>query len=303
MKKTCNVCKIEYDESEFLKGRAQCKKCRSEIRNKKYEQKANEFKNLTGNKQCNICNDEKDIKLFKVGNNSCSDCLNNKRRERDSKLNDAVSQNKIECPDGYKFCKYCNVVRCLMEFRENRLKCKPCENKERVMYKKGLIDLQLKKYVLDDDLCKRLKASIRSRLRETLPSEYIKKMSKDDKFNYVEEHLGRDMKFVQEWLEFNYDEEMSNTNYGSYWNIDHVLPIKIFNFNIEQDIKNCMGWYNLMPIKVSQNCRKYTHVNTDILINHLNKLKEFCLMKNIELDIEYSNLCAKHLDAGNPLEL
>lgn len=64
-------------------------------------------------------------------------------------------------------------------------------------------------------------------------------------------------------LEKKFKAEMNWSNYGSYWEIDHKIPVVAFNFSNSEDIdfKKCWCLKNLQPLEVSINRSKYCRLN------------------------------------------
>lgn len=307
MSKVCSNCDLIFEESAFLSGRSICKSCRSIIQKDKYLSKSEEKKSLEGVKECYICKEEKDVKEFRTGSHYCIICHNQKRRDsRILKKQPDPEPSKIILPEGYQLCKVCNSVKKHDEFREKRLKCKKCENKERVAYRKGQIEKQPQANVEkeEDDFSKQLKAACRNRIRETIPKDISEKLTNENRFGYVYDFINCDMNFLKRWLQYNYISEMSDENYGTYWFMDHVIPIHTFKIkeNLETNKKNCYSWFNLSTLKAIDNNRKYIDINKNQLRTHKERLINFCALNGIEPEKEYLLLLAKYLDAGNPLE-
>jgi len=307
MSKTCSKCNLDFEFGSFLSGRNVCKTCRSVVRKEKYAILTDEKKNTTEEKECSVCGEFKDGKLFRIGSNLCSECYNKKRRETKALKNAPPPKfTEVVCPDGYKLCKDCFVVKKMDEFRDKRLKCKKCENKDRVAYKKGEIKKQPvpEVEVDEDDLSKKIKSSCRIRIRETIPKEIAQKLTEENRFGYLYDFLGCDMNFLKKWLRFSYTDGMTDENYGTYWFMDHVIPIHTFDIknNFEANKKNCYSWFNISPLLPKDNNHKFTEVNKIQLQIHLQRLDEFCSLNSAEKDENYVLLCAKYLDAGNPLE-
>lgn len=80
--------------------------------------------------------------------------------------------------------------------------------------------------------------------------EYIKKKKGTIKY------LGCSIEQIIKWLEFNFDENMTWENRGSYWHCDHTLPIKQFNMENEDEIMVCFNWKNIMPMYAPDNISK-----------------------------------------------
>lgn len=64
-------------------------------------------------------------------------------------------------------------------------------------------------------------------------------------------------------IEKQFTSEMSWGNYGSYWHIDHIIPIAAFNFEKPEDIdfKRCWSLDNLQPLEASKNMSKRDKVD------------------------------------------
>lgn len=45
------------------------------------------------------------------------------------------------------------------------------------------------------------------------------------------EYLGTEVSLFMKWLEWNFDEDMNWANHGTYWHIDHTMPINSFDLN------------------------------------------------------------------------
>ena len=301
--KTCIHCLKEFEESFFLKGRSVCVECRKIQGKNSYQKRRERIEQKTGTRICKDCNIEKDAKEFTNVVSSCNECQKEKRKINRDKNKEPKEYQKVKCPEGYKLCKECFIVKLEEEFRPKRNKCKKCCNKERVAYKKGEITKQPEvEKNEEDEFMKRIKASCRIRIRETLPKKELERVTTDNRFGYIYEYLGCQMTFLKKWFEFNYDEKMNEENYGSYWNIDHVIPIKTFDIinDLEKHKKSCYSWYNLSPFVSKENNSKSTNIDKTQLQTHLDKLTSFCEKEEIKIDTEYLQLCAKHLDAGNP---
>ena len=70
-------------------------------------------------------------------------------------------------------------------------------------------------------------------------------------FNY----LNYSAEDFRKYIESQFDEHMDWTNYGEYWEIDHIIPQVEFHFNSIQDkqYKICWSLLNLRPMLISSN--------------------------------------------------
>ena len=79
------------------------------------------------------------------------------------------------------------------------------------------------------------------------------------------EFVGCDMITFKRWIESQFDEHMTWDNMGTYWHIDHVKPCASFNFENEEDIKQCFLWSNLRPLEKRENMSKGDKVLPELI--------------------------------------
>jgi len=60
-------------------------------------------------------------------------------------------------------------------------------------------------------------------------------------------YLGCDIKQLKSWLIFQFDECMTMDNYGSYWSLDHILPLSLFDLTKIENQKIAFNWKNMQP--------------------------------------------------------
>jgi len=87
--------------------------------------------------------------------------------------------------------------------------------------------------------------------------------------------LGCDMEFFKKWIEFRFDENMNWDNLGSYWQIDHILPINKFDFKDEKNINICFHWTNLQPLTSSENRTKTDKIQLHFFMNNIVNINRF----------------------------
>jgi HNH endonuclease. len=63
---------------------------------------------------------------------------------------------------------------------------------------------------------------------------------------------------LKQHLEKQFTPAMSWDNYGTYWHVDHKIPIDVFNFDCPEDIdfKRCWELKNLQPLEKTLNLQK-----------------------------------------------
>ena len=80
-------------------------------------------------------------------------------------------------------------------------------------------------------------------------------------------------------------EEMSWDNYGTFWNIDHLIPLKTFDLTKEVEAKKAFNWKNTWAMKSNENFIKKNNIIHEKLKKHAIILKNFAKINNIELEI------------------
>lgn len=84
---------------------------------------------------------------------------------------------------------------------------------------------------------------------------------------------------LKEHLESQFDDNMNWDNYGSYWEIDHIIPQNQFKFNNSEDkeFQICWSLANLRPLSISENRSRpkngsdLTKEQINNIINNYNK--------------------------------
>lgn len=286
--KSCSICNVEKDLSNFKPQSRQCRDCKNQKRCEERKLKKEELNDKQSDtKTCTKCEKELSITMFKVNTAQCNDCINERRRElRASKK----PPKPVPINPDNKICKYCEKEQEPTNFRHNRLKCLDCERKDGREYRQSDYGKEKSKQWMDQnkDFAFKLRRNIGSRIN------YI--LKKNNKANFVEaiKYINCTIDYLKDWLKFCFTEDMTEDNYGSYWEVDHVIPIDKFKFENDEDIKLCFSWFNLMPLTENENGNKYKNINKEQINKHLQNLKDFGVNPQ-----EYIQLCATHLDAGN----
>lgn len=60
-------------------------------------------------------------------------------------------------------------------------------------------------------------------------------------------------------------EGMTMENFGSDWGLDHIVPVELFDFSNENDLKLCYNYNNIMPMFNSDNRLKGASVHFSLL--------------------------------------
>lgn len=87
------------------------------------------------------------------------------------------------------------------------------------------------------------------------------------------EHLGLTKTQFKDWLEFQFNKNMSWDNYGTYWEIDHMVPCASFDLTNPAEISKCFNWKNLRPLE----CKLNNSKNDKILVSEIELHKQIVI--------------------------
>ena len=74
-------------------------------------------------------------------------------------------------------------------------------------------------------------------------------------------YIGCDIPYLKEWFQFNFTTKMNWDNYGVYWSIDHVIPVKHFDLTNEDEANEGWNWRNLVPVSIKYNSQKKSTID------------------------------------------
>lgn len=117
------------------------------------------------------------------------------------------------------------------------------------------------------------KTNLNFRLTEIIRTKYHK-MIKGRNTSY-EEIIGCCPDTLKKWIEFQFDNKMNWDNMGSYWQIDHILPINKFTFDKDIEINICYNWTNLQPLNSVENRQKYNNIHLNYYMNTIINIHRF----------------------------
>jgi len=216
-------------------------------------------------KICDKCNCIKTIDKYRkytYKENSysitCKKCLNELDKKR------KINKRKQKLENSTHKCEKCNEEKSFIHFAKLKkfykkkicLSCYPSFLKEQ--------KTEWCKNERNNNLNYRLKKSIAARLRAVLNKE-------TSTMNYI----GCNIQFLREWFEFNFTDEMSWDNYGSFWSIDHIIPVSKFDLIDETQKNKCWNWTNLVPVQVNYNSSKRQNIDLNQVKNIIEKLEKF----------------------------
>lgn len=297
-------------------------------------------------KTCTKCCQMKHVSEFPVEKGKtiarCRICTNAqkaeyKRKKREEHYRQRIVKGEVILPNdpiNNHVCDYCHIEQPKALFRYNRRKCLECEKADGRAYRQSEIgkkkslawvrnnrermaELQAQWYQNNknkrnleynqryhSDPLFRFQRNCKSRIHSAFRDRKLNKSDKTIKYlNCTIPHLA-------EWFVFSFhDERMTIDNHGTYWHIDHVIPINKFDLTKTDDICLCFNWINLSPLEGSENISKHDTISIEQIKRHVQKLVDFLYNNNCDqtswiLLHSYISLCARHLImTGNSLEL
>jgi hypothetical protein len=150
--------------------------------------------------------------------------------------------------------------------------CKKCHNKR--VYKNKKSDKNYKKYrkkfnawrnkKRSEDPAFKIHENIRSRVY------YMIKQIKTYRTGSIENMFGCGRDHLIKHFESMFTAKMTWENYGSYWHVDHIIPISLFDLTDPEQCKTANHWTNLQPLEASKNIAKsntITQPQTSLMLN------------------------------------
>jgi hypothetical protein len=184
--------------------------------------------------RCKVCRSLVKQKLRRV-----CDLDENKLYNLRKKRREAYHQKKIKDPNINKKAYWKNPEN----FRKAALKTY-YTNKEKIVKQRNIY----RKTRESKDINFKLSNRLRSRLYIAIKKNYKTGSSVKD--------LGCNIEYLKIYLENKFDKNMSWDNYGSYWCIDHIIPLSLFNLNSKNCFLKACNYTNLQPKEKISNIKK-----------------------------------------------
>ena len=284
---------LELKEKEYYnknkeeinqKARERYQKQREQIKQQKEQQRLDLFNQ--GLKVCYVCKQTKHLDCFGKRSASvdgleptCIECRNKQSVERKA--------NRIIINEGFKTCSCCGKNLPITEFKivlscsdGHSGQCKTCEREKLKSYNNSLTpeqkeqkrqyhrDYSAKNKKQQQEYQKQYKLANAEKIKQADKERYRKnKLNKSMsswlrtvlKENKAERHwedlVPYNLQQVKEHLESQFTPEMSWDNYGTYWEIDRIIPQNLFHIETEndKDFQICWSLANLRPLEKSLN--------------------------------------------------
>jgi hypothetical protein len=195
-------------------------------------------------KTCSRCKENKDVSLFGKKSSWCKSCKCEYAKEYRLNNQELVRERNREWYEvkGRQHRK---------EYRQKRLEEERRYENER--------------YHNDPNF--RMRKILRTRLIKTIKGIKTSKSL----MSYVDVDI---LTFVK-WIEYQWHDNMSWDNYGSLWEVDHVIPCSSYDLTIEDNKKECFHWSNMRPLLKTQNMSKSNKIIEDVIKEHQKVVASF----------------------------
>lgn len=114
----------------------------------------------------------------------------------------------------------------------------------------------------------RLKSNIRTRVSSIFSTRGLKKRISAYKY------LGCSFEELFDYIEKQFDNKMNWSNYGSYWSIDHIIPLDLAEN--EEELYKLNHYINLRPITCIENISKGIKMRKKDVEVYKRALVEYC---------------------------
>ena len=276
----CSKCKRELDESCYTKNNSRkdglctyCKDCLREYNSKRKDRYP--IKENVQSKECSRCHEQKSISDFcldsfsKDGHaNVCKSCNNKIWREI---KRDKIINTKIEIKE--RECSRCHKIKPVSEFHKTTNSiyginswCKTCQSDYgRQYYKNTKQSRQLIRNQSAKEWREKQKDNALFKLNHCMSQGIYNALKENKAERHWETLVPYNLQQLKEHLESQFTPEMSWGNFGTYWEVDHIIPKRLFKFDTadDKDFKICWSLINLRPLSGEEN-RKRPRDGSDV---------------------------------------
>ena len=269
--KICSKCKKELEDFQFHKNKNNkdglqfyCKNCRA-LKQRKIEKQIRVELRNRNKKICLNCKQELDIFKFSKNKNKedgleiyCKSCkkiyhkkyyqINKSKQIRNSRnYYENNKEKKLRQNKNYYEKNIKKVKKYAKKWNEKNKKYKLEQNR---------IYRQNHKKERNESLKIRRQTDINFKIINNIRTRINRAIKNNQKKGYTIELLGCSIDFYKEFLLQKFTFEMSWENYGSVWEIDHIIPCASFDLTKEKNQFKCFNYINTQPLLCSENRSK-----------------------------------------------
>jgi hypothetical protein len=230
---------------------------------------------LVEDRQCRKCLETRKTEMFpyrwdttgtiKTYRFECKFCIRNRNTEYSIARREKLGPKKTPGPTprekiivDTKECRICKETKdaSMFPIRKDhavdglRNECLSCKYSSHNVYTK--------------DRCKKdSKFKLMRTIRARVNSAIFNKCTRSIKY------AGCDIVLFKKWIEFQFEPQMNWDNHGSYWHIDHVVPVSAFNITNRYEQFLCFNWKNTQPLVKEENISKSDKILGNHIINNI----------------------------------
>lgn len=217
-------------------------------------------------KQCSVCKQYKENLDFYAKQSACKECCKQRQREYNQQHRDYINQRQRKYNQQHQ-----EQARAYRELNKNNLNEKSrlyyTQNKDIILAQKASKKKQKAEY--DRQYYYTVKAPVRPVYKNLTPSQRYHENQLSNCFSsgirhalksskagrHWEDLVSYNLKQLKEHLESQFTSKMSWANFGSYWEIDHIIPQNLFSMQRieDKDFQICWSLANLRPLTIKEN--------------------------------------------------
>lgn len=260
--KTCKICKIEKDLKDFQKSAKlkdgldwNCKACRNR-RVLQYTMARIESSFVTENeRRCAECREILAAELFWKNNIKCPKCIKKKCGTEQYRESRARAHKRLSQDRNYKDIRNDRKRK----WRANR---SPEQRQKDYLY--GLHHSRRYSERRNQRIKERRAVDISFKITKILRTSFAMMVRKGYKQGSSLDLLGCSLPYFKKWIALQFQENMFWWNWGhgkGKWNLDHIIPISLFNLMDITEQKKCFHYTNFRPLWHTDNARKSDRIS------------------------------------------
>ena len=285
MLKTCRSCNKEKEITDFYEkkddGKRYCKSCCS-IKEKQAREKQYEI-------ICASCGEEtlcsKDIKGI------CTPCYRNIKMKQ-------IELREEKRKDSMINCNKCNIVKPASEYYKNRITCKECVCTNQREKNKIIIKTKIKPEFIICNTCGQKTSRFRLNRKKCEDCAY-KTLSRSEQHVETRRHRSAaygiyhqkqkksksfdcEQTIFRDWIQYQFKSDIDYTK--ETWEFDHVIPCSLYCSD-KYPKEAVLTWMNIQPCLKREHEKKATNLDLETCKQHMVKIQNFCLEKNITFGV------------------
>jgi len=223
-------------------------------------------------KICHVCKQPKKLSDFYKRKNgsidglmgTCKICMSKNslkwHNENSEKVKKSLQKYKINNPEkikeSYKKYKLNNLEKV-------KLKDRKCAKNRRKLFPEKCKESLLKWHLKNPNwkkeyrrwYNKKRRSCAKGKLSDNMSTRMYQFLKSNKNNKHWESFVNYTLNDLKIHLEKQFTDSMTWENYGSYWEVDHIIPIVVFNFQTPEDIdfKKCWALSNLQPLEKKLN--------------------------------------------------